>query len=44
MEAGEVMEEKLKINDNIQTAMVLAVVLYHDCMFFTGTWFDKVSP
>lgn len=38
------MEERLKINDNIKTAMMLAVVLYHSCMFFTGTWFDKTQP
>lgn len=38
------MEERLKINDNIKTAMMLAVVLYHACMFFTGSWFDAVSP
>ena len=36
------MEERLKINDNIKTAMMLAVVLYHACMFFTGSWFDAV--
>lgn len=38
------MKERLKINDNIKTAMMLTVVLYHSCMFFTGTWFDKTSP
>lgn len=38
------MEERLRINDNIKTAMMLAVVLYHACMFFTGSWFDTVSP
>lgn len=38
------MEERLRINDNIKTAMMLAVVLYHSCMFFTGTWFDKAKP
>ena len=38
------MEERLKVNDNIKTAMMLAVVLYHSCMFFTGDWFDKVAP
>ena len=38
------MEERLEINDNIKTAMMLAVVLYHSCMFFTGTWFDKAQP
>ncbi|MDY3767272.1 MAG: acyltransferase [Lachnospiraceae bacterium] len=38
------MEARLKINDNIKTAMMLAVVLYHSCMFFTGNWFDKVTP
>lgn len=27
------MEERLRINDNIKTAMMLAVVLYHSCMF-----------
>ena len=37
------MEERLETNDNIKTAMMLAVVLYHSCMFFTGTWFDKHS-
>ena len=24
--------------------MMLAVVLYHACTFFTGSWFDAVSP
>lgn len=24
--------------------MMLAVVLYHSCMFFTGSWFDSVTP
>lgn len=38
------MEERLRKNDNIKTAMMLAVVLYHSCMFFTGTWFDKAQP
>lgn len=38
------MEERLKINDNIKTAMMLAVVLYHSCMFFTGSWFDNATP
>lgn len=38
------MEERLETNDNIKTAMMLAVVLYHSCMFFTGTWFDKAQP
>ena len=38
------MEERLRKDDNIKTAMMLAVVLYHFCMFFTGTWFDKVHP
>ena len=39
-----IMEERLKINDNIKTAMMLAVVLYHSCMFFTGSWFDNATP
>lgn len=38
------MEERLRINDNIKTAMMLAVVFYHACMFFTGSWFDAGSP
>ena len=38
------MEERLKINDSIKIAMMLAVVLYHSCMFFTGNWFDKAIP
>lgn len=38
------MEERLKIIDNIKTAMMLLVVFYHACMFFTGSWFDVVSP
>lgn len=37
-------EERLRINDNVKTAMMLAVVFYHSCMFFTGTWFDRVHP
>lgn len=44
MEVGEVMEEKLQVNENIKTAMMLAVVFYHVCMFFAGTWFDNASP
>lgn len=44
MENGEEMKERLNANDNIKTAMMLAVVFYHACMFFSGTWFDKVSP
>ena len=38
------MEERLRKNDNIKTVMMLAVVVYHSCMFFTGTWFDKSQP
>ena len=38
------MEERLRVNDNIKTAMMLDVVLYHSCMFYTGTWFDKAQP
>lgn len=38
------MEDRLKINDDIKTAMMLAVVFYYSCMFFTGSWFDKVAP
>lgn len=26
------MEERLRINNNIKTAMMLAVVFYHSCM------------
>lgn len=44
MENDEEMKERLNANDNIKTAMMLAVVFYHACMFFSGTWFDKVSP
>ena len=38
------MEEQLWINDNIKTAMMLTVVLYRACLFFTGSRFDGVSP
>lgn len=38
------MKERLKVNDNMKTAMMLVVVFYHACMFFTGTWFDRASP
>ena len=38
------MKERLRVNDNIKTAMMLVVALYHSCMFFTGTWFDNAAP
>lgn len=38
------MEERLQVNDNMKAAMILAVVLYHFCMFFVGDGFDKVAP
>lgn len=32
-EGSKIMEDRLRINDNIKTAMMLTVVLYHACMF-----------
>ena len=38
------MQKKLEVIDTIKVLMMLAVVLYHCCMFFTGTWFEAISP
>lgn len=34
------MDKKLEAIDNAKVLMMMAVVLYHSCMFFTGSWFD----
>lgn len=34
------MDKKLEAIDNSKVLMMMAVVLYHSCMFFTGSWFD----
>ena len=34
------MQRRLETIDNVKVLMMLAVVLYHSCMFFTGSWFD----
>lgn len=36
--------KKLEVIDIIKIFMMLAVVLYHCCMFFTGNWFNATSP
>lgn len=41
---GDVDCNKINIIDNIKTIMMLAVVFYHSCCFFTGNWFDVVEP
>lgn len=38
------MNRKLETIDNVKVLMMLAVVLYHSCMFFTGSWFDGAQP
>lgn len=38
------MEKRLDGIQNIKCLMMFAVVLYHSCMFFTGTWFDVAFP
>lgn len=38
------MERRLETIDNVKVVMMLAVVLYHSCMFFTGSWFDGAKP
>lgn len=38
------MQRKLETIDNVKVLMMLAVVLYHSCMFFTGSWFDGAEP
>ena len=38
------MQKKLEVIDTIKVLMMMTVVLYHCCMFFTGNWFDVVSP
>ena len=31
------MEERLQVNDNMKMVIILAVVLYHSCMFLLET-------
>lgn len=38
------MKERLQRNDDIKTAMMILVVLYHSCLFFNGYWFPDVQP
>lgn len=38
------LKERLMIIDAMKTNMMLAVVLYHCCMFFTGSWFSGAKP
>ena len=38
------MQRRLETIDNVKILMMLAVVLYHSCMFFTGSWFDGAKP
>jgi len=37
-------QRRLETIDNVKVLMMLAVVLYHSCMFFTGSWFDGATP
>lgn len=36
--------KRLETIGNIKVLMMLAVVLYHSCMFFSGNWFDGAQP
>lgn len=40
------MENKNRLSaiKNLKTMMMLVVVLYHCCLFFTGNWFHRVRP
>ena len=38
------MQRRLETIDNVKVLMMLAVVLYHSCMFITGSWFDGAKP
>ena len=38
------MQRRLETIDNAKVWMMLAVVLYHSCMFFAGDWFDGAEP
>ena len=38
------MQRRLETIDNVKVLMMLAVVLYHSCMFFTGSWFGGAKP
>lgn len=37
---------KQKLNNiaSIKTIMTIIIVFYHSCIFFTGSWFTKVTP
>lgn len=37
------MEKKLELIKNIKVIMMLSIVLYHSCMFFTGNWFNALG-
>ena len=36
--------KRLETIGNIKVLMMLAAVLYHSCMFFSGNWFDGAKP
>lgn len=38
------MEKRLDNIQNMKCLMMLTVVLYHSCMFFTGSWFGSANP
>lgn len=38
------MQRRLETIDNVKVLMMLAVVLYYSCMFFTRRWFDGAKP
>lgn len=38
------MDKQLEVIDDLKGLMMLTVVLYHSCMFFTGGWFNAASP
>lgn len=38
------MKEKLNEISLLKTSMMILVVLYHSCLFYTGTWFTYVTP
>lgn len=37
-------KDRLELIDIVKIAMMLTVVFYHACMFFTGNWFLKTKP
>jgi len=40
----QAMVKRLEVIDDLKGLMMLTVVLYHSCMFFTDEWFNAASP